>query len=56
MFVSISALLVFFRVKVPIKRTTTPSMKLVDFRDTVALVSILVLLLLGLNAGGNIVL
>lgn len=54
-FISISALLVFFRVKVPVTKTEIPSIKRVDFLGAVTLVLTFVLLLFGLNAGGNTV-
>jgi MFS family permease len=54
-FMFISALLVFFRLRVPVKSTTKPSLKQVDFQGASTLVSALVLLLFGLNAGGNTV-
>jgi MFS family permease len=54
-FIFISALLVFFKVNVPVKKTETPSIKRVDFQGALTLVSALVLLLFGLNAGGNTV-
>jgi MFS family permease len=54
-FICVSALLVFFRVKVPVVKTDTPSIKRVDFLGAFTLVSALVLLLFGLNTGGNTV-
>ncbi|KAL5330862.1 hypothetical protein ACEPPN_000387 [Leptodophora sp. 'Broadleaf-Isolate-01'] len=54
-FIFISALLVFFKVKVPVTKTEIPSIKRVDFLGAVTLVLALVLLLFGLNAGGNTV-
>ncbi len=54
-FIFLSALLVFFRVKVPVAKTDTPSIKRVDFLGAFTLVSALVLLLVGLNTGGNTV-
>jgi MFS family permease len=54
-FICISILLVFFKVKVPVTRTETPPIKRVDFLGAFTLVSALVLLLFGLNAGGNTV-
>lgn len=50
-----SALLVFFRVKLPVKGTEVPSIKRVDFLGAFTLVTALILLLFGLNAGGNTV-
>jgi MFS family permease len=54
-FIFISALLIFFRVKVPVAEAETPSIKRVDFLGAFTLVSALVLLLFGLNTGGNTV-
>jgi MFS family permease len=54
-FICISILLVFFKVKVPVTRTETFPIKRVDFLGAFTLVSALVLLLFGLNAGGNTV-
>ncbi|KAH9204514.1 putative MFS multidrug transporter [Leptodontidium sp. 2 PMI_412] len=54
-FIIISTFLVFFRVKVPVVRIETPSIKRVDFLGAITLVLALVLLLFGLNAGGNTV-
>ncbi|KAH0534016.1 hypothetical protein FGG08_007379 [Glutinoglossum americanum] len=54
-FVLISACLVFLKVNVPNKKTEVPSLKRVDFVGALTLISALVLLLYGLNAGGNTV-
>ena len=51
----ISGLLIFFTVKVPIKQNAGPVWKRIDFLGALTLVSTLVLLLLGLNSGGNVV-
>jgi MFS family permease len=51
----ISLLLVIFRVKLPPRGTEPPSIKRIDFLGAVTLVLTLVLLLFGLNAGGNTV-
>ncbi|KZF21004.1 MFS multidrug transporter-like protein [Xylona heveae TC161] len=54
-FVVVSGLLVSFTVKVPVKQTETSRVKRIDFLGALALVTSLVLLLLGLNSGGNLV-
>lgn len=51
----LSAVLVFFTVDIPVKETDKSKIKRVDFLGAIALVVSLVLLLLGLNSGGNIV-
>lgn len=51
----VSATLVFFSVHVPVKETNKSRIKRVDFLGAATLVVSLVLLLLGLNSGGNIV-
>ena len=50
-----AGILVFFTVKVPIKETETSVWKRIDFFGVFTLISTLVLLLLGLNSGGNVV-
>ncbi|KAI9666886.1 MAG: hypothetical protein M1831_001391 [Alyxoria varia] len=54
-FVVVSGLIVFFTVKIPVKETNSARIKRVDFTGSFLLVLSLVLLLLGLNSGGNIV-
>lgn len=54
-FILISGCVVFFTVKIPVKETSTSRLKRVDFLGSITLVTTLVLLLLGLNSGGNIV-
>lgn len=54
-FIFLSGLIVFFMVNIPIKETNTSRIRRVDFLGALTLVATLVLLLLGLNAGGNIV-
>jgi MFS family permease len=54
-FIFLSALLVFFRVKGPVAKTDKPSIKRVDFLGAFTLVSAMVILLVGLNTGGNAV-
>jgi MFS family permease len=51
----ISACLVYLNVNVPTKESGTPSLKRVDFMGALTLIAALVLLLSGLNAGGNTV-
>ncbi|KAF2453748.1 major facilitator superfamily domain-containing protein [Lineolata rhizophorae] len=53
--VAISGIIVFFTVKVPVKEKEMSRIRRVDFLGSFALVASLVLLLLGLNSGGNIV-
>ena len=52
-FVFASAILVFFLVKIPVKETGKSPLKRIDFLGALTLVITLVLLLLGLNSGGN---
>lgn len=54
-FIIVSGILVFFTVKIPVKEKSVSRIKRVDFLGALTLVSSLVLLLLGLNSGGNIV-
>lgn len=54
-FVIVSGLLVFFTVKVPVKEKNISRIRRVDFLGALSLVATLVLLLLGLNSGGNVV-
>jgi len=51
----VSTALVFFVVKIPIKETQKSRIKRVDFLGSFLLIASLVLLLLGLNSGGNVV-
>lgn len=52
-FLVVSMILVTFKVTVPAKETDSSKIKRVDFLGAISLVVTLVLLLLGLNAGGN---
>lgn len=52
-FLVVSCFLVAWKVKVPSKEESEAKLKQVDFLGAITLVSTLVLLLLGLNAGGN---
>jgi predicted MFS family arabinose efflux permease len=54
-FIFVSGLLVFLKVNVPTKKVDVPSLKRVDFVGALTLITALVLLLFGLNAGGNTV-
>lgn len=54
-FTAVSGLLVLFTVKVPVKESTKPKWRRIDFSGALLLILTLVLLLLGLNSGGNIV-
>ena len=51
----ISGTIVFFVVKIPVKHSEKSALKRVDFLGAFLLITTLVLLLLGLNSGGNIV-
>ncbi|MCJ1396510.1 hypothetical protein MMC18_009401 [Xylographa bjoerkii] len=51
----ISGILVFFTVKIPIKETGEAKWKRIDWLGAFTLIATLVLLLLGLNSGGNVV-
>lgn len=52
-FLAVSCVLVAWKVKVPPKEPGEAKLKQVDFLGAITLISTLVLLLLGLNAGGN---
>ena len=54
-FIAIATIIVFFAVDIPVKETDKSKIKRVDFAGATSLVTTLVLLLLGLNSGGNIV-
>ncbi|KAK4549543.1 hypothetical protein LTR36_006540 [Oleoguttula mirabilis] len=54
-FIVVGGIAACIAVKVPVKETDTDKIKRVDFLGAFALVATLVLLLLGLNSGGNIV-
>ncbi|KAA6413439.1 MAG: MFS multidrug transporter [Lasallia pustulata] len=54
-FTVISGILVFFTVKVPVKQTEKSPWERIDFLGATTMIVTLVLLLLGLNSGGNIV-
>lgn len=51
----ISGTVVLFTVKVPVKHSEKAAIKRVDFLGAATLISTLVLLLIGLNSGGNVV-
>ncbi|KAI9800897.1 MAG: hypothetical protein M1833_003034 [Piccolia ochrophora] len=51
----VSTIFVFFVVDIPVKETSKSPLKRIDFLGATTLVLSLVLLLLGLNSGGNIV-
>ncbi|KAF2755758.1 MFS multidrug transporter [Pseudovirgaria hyperparasitica] len=53
--IAISAVLVFFNVHIPVKEKDVSRIKRVDFLGSFLLVASLVLLLMGLNSGGNTV-
>lgn len=52
-FIVVSAVMTFLVVKVPVKESSKPSLKRVDFLGAGLIILALVLLLLGLNTGGN---
>ncbi|KAI4203348.1 MAG: hypothetical protein LQ350_001869 [Teloschistes chrysophthalmus] len=54
-FIVASGILVYFVVHVPIKESDQSTWKRIDFLGAFTLISTLVLLLLGINSGGNIV-
>ena len=54
-FSAVSGILVFFFVNVPVKYSEKSALKRIDFLGALTLVLTLVLLLLGLNSGGNVV-
>lgn len=54
-FIVIGGITAFCAIKVPVKETVTDKIRRVDFLGAFTLVASLVLLLLGLNSGGNIV-
>lgn len=47
--------MVFFTVKIPVKHSSKSALKRIDFLGAAALITTLVLLLVGLNSGGNVV-
>ncbi len=51
----VSGIIVFFTVRIPVKQSDKAAIKRVDFLGAATLITTLVLLLLGLNSGGNIV-
>ena len=51
----VSGVIVFFTVDIPVKETSKSPLRRIDFLGAITLVCTLVLLLLGLNSGGNIV-
>ncbi|RMZ83047.1 hypothetical protein DV738_g1434, partial [Chaetothyriales sp. CBS 135597] len=52
-FIVVSAVLVWFLVDIPVNPSTMPALSRIDFLGSGTLVASLVLLLLGLNTGGN---
>lgn len=54
-FIVVGGIAAFSTIKVPVKQTETDKIRRVDFLGAFTLVASLVLLLLGLNSGGNIV-
>ena len=52
---AISGIMVFFTVKIPVKHSEKSAIKRIDFLGAATLITALVLLLLGLNSGGNVV-
>ncbi|MCJ1273271.1 hypothetical protein MMC21_001061 [Puttea exsequens] len=51
----VSGAIVIFTVKIPVKQSEKSALKRIDFLGAVTIISALVLLLLGLNSGGNVV-
>ena len=51
----ISGIMVFCTIHIPVKQTEQSAWKRIDFLGAISLITTLVLLLLGLNSGGNIV-
>ena len=51
----VSGSVVFFTVKVPVNESSKSALKRIDFLGAAALITTLILLLLGLNSGGNVV-
>ena len=54
-FTVLSGIMVFFTVKIPVKHSSKSALKRIDFLGSAALITTLVLLLVGLNSGGNVV-
>lgn len=54
-FTVLSGIMVFFTVKIPVKHSSKSALKRIDFLGAAALITTLVLLLVGLNSGGNVV-
>ncbi|KAL9132550.1 MAG: hypothetical protein Q9175_006276 [Cornicularia normoerica] len=54
-FTVVSGTMVFFTVKIPVKHSSKSALKRIDFLGAAALITTLVLLLVGLNSGGNVV-
>ncbi|CAF9909721.1 MAG: hypothetical protein ALECFALPRED_005981 [Alectoria fallacina] len=54
-FTVVSGFIVFFTVKIPVKHSSKSAFKRIDFLGAAALITTLVLLLVGLNSGGNVV-
>ena len=51
----VSGTMIFFTVRIPVKQSSKSALKRIDFLGAAALITTLVLLLLGLNSGGNVV-
>lgn len=54
-FTVVSGIMIFFTVKIPVKHSSKSALKRIDFFGAAALITTLVLLLVGLNSGGNVV-
>lgn len=54
-FIVISGIMVSFTVNIPVKYSSKSALKRIDFLGAAALITTLVLLLVGLNSGGNVV-
>lgn len=54
-FIVLSGIMVFFTINIPVKQSSKSASKRIDFLGATALITTLVLLLVGLNSGGNVV-
>ncbi|KAI9893991.1 MAG: hypothetical protein M1814_004761 [Vezdaea aestivalis] len=54
-FIVVSCILVFFTVKIPVKKSSTSRLRRIDYGGALTLIIAIVLLLFGINSGGNTV-
>lgn len=54
-FTVVSGIIIFFTVNIPVKHSSKSALKRIDFLGAAALITTLILLLVGLNSGGNVV-